>query len=242
MAILDNFAERDGDLEARIALRVKNLPTPGSYLDLARFCLAHGRGEDALRWAQEGLWQFEDGRADKALVLFVAERLAEAGGKAEAEAQLQNLFEQEPTLEIYDRLCKLGGEAARERMQALLRERLDSAKGPSRDRPAGLLVEVLTREAAHDEAWEVVRRHGASMRVKETLARASEATRPGEAVAVYAERVDDLANFGSGELYAQAAKLVARLAALQSETEQAAYVRALRERFKRKRNFMKLLG
>ena len=80
------------------------------------------------------------------------------------------------------------------------------------------------------------------MRVKETLARASEATRPGEAVAVYAERVDDLANFGSGESYAQAAKLVARLAALQSKTEQAAYVRALRERFKRKRNFMKLLG
>jgi hypothetical protein len=37
-------------------------------------------------------------------------------------------------------------------------------------------------------------------------------------------------------------KLVARIARLRSKAEQVAHVLALKERFSRKRNFMKLLG
>jgi SWIM zinc finger len=47
--ILDIFAERDGDLETRIALRARDLSSTSSYLRLAEFCLAHGREEEALR-------------------------------------------------------------------------------------------------------------------------------------------------------------------------------------------------
>jgi uncharacterized Zn finger protein len=42
--------------------------------------------------------------------------------------------------------------------------------------------------------------------------------------------------------YAEAAKLVARMATLRPKAEQVTYVLALKERFGRRRNFMKLLG
>ena len=59
--ILDRFAERDGDVEARIALRAKDLSSPWKYFELAEFCLKHKGVNEALRWAEEGLWTFEDG-------------------------------------------------------------------------------------------------------------------------------------------------------------------------------------
>jgi uncharacterized Zn finger protein len=74
------------------------------------------------------------------------------------------------------------------------------------------------------------------------LAQASEETQPREALAVYVERVEQLAEAGGSPAYAEAAKLIGRIAALRRAAEQAVYVAALKVRFGRKRNFMKLLG
>jgi hypothetical protein len=49
-----------------------------------------------------------------------------------------------------------------------------------------------------------------------------------------------MVNIGSG--YEEAAQLVVRMAGLRGATEQSAYVAGLKERYHRKRNFMKLLG
>ncbi len=107
-------------------------------------------------------------------------------------------------------------------------------------RRARIVIPQLLGE--FDAAWAAVRRYGASMGVKEALARTSEATHPREVVDVYAERVDQLANAGGNQAYAEAAKLIARMATLRSAAEQTAYVAPLKERFGRKRNLMKLLG
>jgi tetratricopeptide (TPR) repeat protein len=122
--ILDFFAERDGDVDARIALRAKDLTSPWSYLQLAEFCLAQGRKDEALRRAEEGLWLFEDQRVDERLVLFTAGLLAKAGRKSDAEAHLWRAFEKAPSFELYARLRKVGGESARERTVKLLEARL----------------------------------------------------------------------------------------------------------------------
>jgi len=81
-----------------------------------------------------------------------------------------------------------------------------------------------------DEAWSSARKHGASRGVKEALAKASDTTYPREALAVYAERVDEFAEGGGDSAYAEAAKLVTRMSALQDAAAQAAYVAALKER------------
>ena len=239
--ILDAFAEHDGDVAARIALRTKDLSAPWHYLQLAEFCQAQGRDDDAVRWATEGLWVFEDERPNERLLFFAVDLLCKAGRGSEAEAQIWRCFEKAPSLELYARLRRLAGKGVHPHAVNVLQARLAGETRTRWHSPADLLIRVQMHEESFDAAWATVRAHGASAGVKEALARASEATHPREALAVYAERIDQLAEGGGNPAYAEAAALIARMAALHSAAEQSAYVATLRARFGGKRNFMKLL-
>ena len=59
---------------------------------------------------------------------------------------------------------------------------------------------------------------------------------------IYAERVDELANEGGNRAYEEAAGFVVRMGRLRAPVEQMAYVATLKERFGRRRNFVKLLA
>jgi hypothetical protein len=242
MRILDFFAERAGEVHTRIALRTKDLSSPWSYLQLAEFCLSHGREEQALRHAEDGLWVFEDGRPDRRLVMFAAELLSRAGRTGDAEARLQRAFEKAPSLELYIRLGEFGGEATRERVVKFLEDRQIRGEKIRWHDLADLLIRIWMHDRMFDAAWAAVQKHGASVALKETLASDSEATHPSEALDVYAARVDQFANTGGDRAYAEAAKLVARMATLRGRGEQVAYVLSLKVRFGRRRNFTKLLG
>lgn len=238
---LDFFAERDGDIEARIALRAKDLSSPWGYLKLAEFCLAQGRPDEALRHGEEGLWVFEDDRPDERLVIFVVELLAKGGRKAEAEAHLVRAFEKAPSLELYKRLRRLSGKSARDRARPLLEARLMREEGRTRHDTSDILIRILIEEKLFDDAWAALRRYGGSAALKENVARASECTHPKEALEIYASRVDQLAQASGNRAYAEAAALIAHMGRLRGVSEQAAYVAELEQRFGRKRNFMKLL-
>jgi tetratricopeptide (TPR) repeat protein len=241
LRILDFFAERAGEVDTRIALRARDLSSQLSYLQLAQFCLSHGREEEALRRAEEGLWMFEDQRPVVQFVLFAAELLSRAGRKQDAQKHLQRAFEKWPTRELCARLCESGGKAARERIVKSLEAMLAGGKRIGWNSPADLLIRIWMQEKMFDAAWAVVRKHGASVALKDELAGESEATHPAEALDVYATRVDRLAESGGDPAYAEAAKLVARMAKLRPRGEQIAYVLSLKVRFGRRRNFMKLL-
>ena len=98
--MLDFFAERDGDVEARIALRAKDLSSPWKYLELAEFCLSQGREEEALSRAEEGLWIFEDGQPEARLVGFAAQLMVKKKRMSDAEALLWRAFEKAPSSRI----------------------------------------------------------------------------------------------------------------------------------------------
>ena len=184
---------------------------------------------------------FEDGDQDARIVLFTAELLSKAGRKADAEVHLWRVFTKDPGLELYMRLRGFGGEVARERVVTFLEDRLASRQRIRWHNPADLLLRIWMHEKIYDAAWATVRKHGASMALKEELAGECEATHPREALEVYAERVDQLASTGGASAYEQAAKLVARMTRLRGKAEQVAYLLALKERFARKRNFIRLL-
>ncbi|QIG52698.1 acyltransferase [Nordella sp. HKS 07] len=241
MGILDAFAEGDGDTQARIALREKDLSSQWDYLNLAEFCLAHGRKEEALRRAEEGLWIFEDEEPDERLVIFTRKLLEKAGRKDDMQALLQRAFEKAPSLELYKQLVKVGGAATQQSAVMFLETRATSGRRGFWH-PASLLIDILMHEKSFDAAWAAVRKYGASAYAEDDLARKSEKSHPREALAVYAKRVEELVNAGGNPAYEQAAKLIARMTSLQGASEQAAYVAGLRQRFERKRNFMKLLG
>lgn len=243
VAILDFFAECDGNVDARIALRAHDLSSPWRYLELARFCHSAGREDEALRHAEEGLWLFEDDPPDERLVNFTVDLHLAAGRSEQAAALLWRAFEKRPGLDLYRQLRDLNGETTRDRAIAFLRERLAKDRSQSRWHfPADLLIGVLMAERKFAEAWDVTRQHGASDGLKEALAMASEASHPGEALAVYAARINQLVSAGGNVNYEDACRLLACMAALRDPSEQAAYVADLKGRFKAKRNFMKLLA
>jgi uncharacterized Zn finger protein len=241
-AILDGFAVEDGDIEARIALRARHLASPYDYLGLAELCRDNGRAAEALARAEEGLWIFEDQPMDERLLGLAVTLLREAGREPEAEAHLWRAFERRPSLKLYHELRAVGGEPARDRAIARLEADLHGAKRTRWDLPADLLVRVLIEEGLHDRAWALAGDPGISDGLAETLARASEASHPREALAVYARRVEKLAELGGNPNYAGAVELVARMARLRDAAEQAAYVADLKARHRAKRNLMKLLA
>lgn len=241
MRILDFFAERDGDVDARIALRSKELSSQLDYHHLAQFCLSHGREDEALRHAEEGLWMFEDGQPDVGLVMLAAELLAKAGRKTDAEEHLWRLFQKHPSFDLYTRLCGLGGDVARSRAMSFLEGKLSSGKRIGWFSPADLLIRIWMEEKMFDAAWTAVRKYGASVGLKDELAGECEATHPREVLEVYTQRVDQLVNAGGGSNYEQAGKLVAKMAKLRARGEQVAYVLGLKQRFGRRRNFIQLL-
>jgi hypothetical protein len=136
---------------------------------------------------------------------------------------------------------KLGDENAAGRAAEFLETRLAGQPPTARNGLADLLMGVLMHEQMFDQAWAAARKHGGSMGKKEALALASQATHPRDAIEVYTERVDQLVEAGGNTAYAEAVALVTRMASLRSAAEQATCVAALKARFARKRNFMKLL-
>ena len=237
--ILDQFAEQEGDIEARIAIRRKDLSSPSCYLILASFCLDHGRKDEALAWAREGVWVFEDHQPDERLISFYAAWLAAAGDTAEAERLLWAAFERAPSLSLYGQLKTVLGPSAKTRAIDYIGGRVRARDGRGRAL-ADLHVEVLMREEMFDAAWAAVHAHGASDWRQSDLAKASRATHPREALAVFAKNVEQMVS--SGSRYEDAVKLIGEMAALRDSGAHAAYVADLKARHHRKRNLMKLLG
>ncbi|NJM92505.1 MAG: acyltransferase [Rhodospirillaceae bacterium] len=240
-AILDYFAEVDGDIGTRIAIRAKDLSTPWRYVQLAEFCREQGRENDALRYAEEGLWIFEDDEPDHRLVSLAVDLLTKVGRNEDAATHLWRAFEQAPSFDMYTRIGKLGS-AASGRALAVLEARARKPRAGLWGFPADDLVRALIHEKMFDEAWTAVQRHDASEQVREALVEATETTRPRDAIAFYASKVERLVNSGSGNSYDEAAKLIGRLAQLRDPAEHAAYMADIKERFRRRRNFMRLLG
>jgi len=241
-AILDSFAEREGDVDARIALRSHDLSSPWRYLELAKFCLEQGREAEALRHADEGLWLFED-KPDERLVTFVADLHRAAGRNEAASAALWPAFERQPSLALYERIRLLGGASARDRAIASLRARLSKEGPQSRwSSPADLLIQILMAETMFDEAWAVLRTHEAGNQIALSLARTCESSHPKESLAIYAARIERLVIQGGNHNYQEARSLLDRMARLREASEHAAYTDGLKTKFKAKRNFIKLLG
>ena len=250
-AILESFAERDGDVDARIAIRAMDLSTAYAYLQIAQLCLDHKRDADALKWAEEGLWQFED-RPDERLVLFLADLYRRLGRKKDANELLWQAFEQRPSIELYRKLKRAAGsaEAAVQsvgvRAIALLRAQLDKSVAETMwSSPRELLVEILVSEKRLDEAWEIVRAHGCGEERLMDLAKLSEHSHPDAALSAYAQSAERLVRLGGQANYQQASKTIARMQLIRerlgTSKEHAVFLAEFMSRHKAKRNMMKLL-
>ncbi len=245
-AILDAIAERAGDLDARIALRIRDLSSAYAYLDLAQLCLDNGRRAEAVTWAEEGVWRFED-EPDDRLTAFAADLYAQVGRESDARALLWRDFERMPRLDTYKRIAAVDGDrkGVAERATAFLRGRLDG--GPSLHERSGInaLADILMFEDRVDDAWQLVRAHRCDDSRLERLAVASAATHPRESLEALGTLVERAADMTSRSGYERACALISRMKPIRQrlgeEVEHVAWLGDLARRHKARRNFVKLL-
>ena len=252
--ILESFAEREGDVDGMIAIRAKDLSTAYGYLGIAQLCLDHAREAEALKWAEEGMWQFED-NPDERLTLFASDLYRRAGREADADKLLWLTFERRPSIALYERLKAVAGtdrvlaDTVRDRTLAWLRTQLGKPVGRSGMRwssAAELMVRLMMAEGLFTDAWVIANGHGCSEELLQQLAEASEHSHPAEALKVYADRVERKVVLGGQSNYEYACHILGRMRLLREGLGEAmqhtAYLGDLRSRHKAKRNFMKLLG
>jgi len=217
-AILESFAEREGDVDGVIAIRARDLSTAYDYLSIAQLCLDHARETEALKWAEEGLWQFED-NPDERLILFAADLYGRIGRDPDAGKLLWRTFERRPGLQLYERLKsatidRRSADAVRDRALDWLRAQL--GKPPGRWGPQGssaseLFVRLAMTEGLLTDAWTVVSGHGCSEGLRQELAEASENSHPAEALKVYESRVERMVSLGGQINYQSAYDLVGHM-------------------------------
>jgi uncharacterized Zn finger protein len=239
--MLSAVAERSGNVDQLIEIRTKCLASPWDYLQLAELCRSKGRGKDALRWAEEGAWLFEDDRPDERLIYFLAEVLQEAKRIDEAATHLRRLFNKAPSIETYERLKRVAGQpAAADCMTHLWDLVLKRA-----ERPAGLtalLAEILLMERQPGAAWSAAEMTVMTSDIRLKLADATGKAFPEKALATYAAQIDHAARLGGRGNYVWVKDLLQRMAKLQSPSAHAAYVEELKLKHSRKRSLIQLLG
>ena len=257
--MMDALAQASGGLEARVAVRRRDLSTPYRFLQVAGL---YADAEDAARaveWAEAGLAAFPD-HPDPRLRHFLAAQYARAGRHADALALVWADFAARPCLDDYKRLKEYAEPAGawpewRSRALALARERADAEaladRQPSREwarRPRGYtdLVRFHLWEGAVDEAWNAARQGGCLDDVWFELARRREQTHPADAIPIYQRRIEAEVMQTSRRGYEDAVRLLAPLRALYGRAgvdaaELAAFVARLRDAHRRKRSFIALL-
>jgi uncharacterized Zn finger protein len=251
-AILESFAERAGDVDGVIAIRTKDLSSPYDYLGIAQLCLDHAREPEALKWAEEGLWQFED-NPDERLISFAADLYRRIGREQDADELLWRTFERRPSVQLYERLKSAAGtdrmlsDAVRDRALASLRAKLGKPverSGMRWSSPPELFIRLAMAEGQLADAWMAVETRGCNDLLLEQLAEASEHSHPAEALKAYADRVERMVRLGGQSNYESAYNMIERMRLLREalgETKQhTAYLGDLTNRHKAKRNFMKL--
>lgn len=262
-AILDSLAKNDHDLDTRIALRTKDLSS-SHYLELADLCLENGREDEALKWAEEGLWQFKDDTwPDERLKQFTFDLYLKRDDKIKARDLIWNAFLQRPDLDKYAAIKDLSNDLAKQAI-SFLQESVSKAevkrdvKGKTefeslvlhrgvvsyaerKIAPFVLLTAIFLVEKRLEEAWAIVDTYGAPDDLLAGLAKASEKHHREKSIAAYKILVEKFIGAGNTLSYKKAVKLVNTIKTLQDTEVQTAYVIVLKEKYKAKRNFIKLM-
>ncbi|WP_372071966.1 SWIM zinc finger family protein [Tistrella mobilis] len=146
--IMDQIAEADGDVEARIAIRARTLTSPADYRKLVEFCLEADRPDAARHWLDEGIWLFE-GRKQLVRDLIILKTRLETPAKAPSPPADAEIRARTDRIEA---LIATGGRPAYEQACQLLKQ-----------------LAALRSPAAHATHLDEIRRRYRSRRVLMSL-------------------------------------------------------------------------
>jgi len=256
-AMVESFARADGDVEALVAIKSRDLSLPYHYLEIAETYKEAGQGDKALAWAEKGVRAFPDGR-DERLVDFLADEYHRRRRHDEAMDLIWREFAQSPALDSYQHLKEHADRvkqwpAWRDKALAHIRGQLAKEKAQAakprhsweRAADGSLLVEIFLWEKDAEAAWQEAQANGCSNDLWMQLAKTREKDHPADAVAIYRRQIDPIVNRRNNDAYREAADLLRKvrdlLKRLGQKGEFAEYLAAVRQTHKPKRNFVAML-
>jgi uncharacterized Zn finger protein len=252
--MLEGFARDDGDVDAVVAIKADNLSSSSAYLEIAQVLAEAGREEDAIGWAERGVAAFSDDRDDR-LVRFLANLYQQHENHEAAMAIIWRLFVARPYLPVYQLLEEHATRAnawPHWRAQAWELLQTSMASGPANvgerpwEPPAGSeAVRILQWEGDPDAAWDMACAHGCTEDLWVELANQRAVAHPEESLTIYRRQVERVLTVTNQQAYERAIGVLRAIIPLMNRLERGnelgAYLASLRETYRRKRNFIKLL-
>jgi hypothetical protein len=255
---MEAIAELDGDVDALIRIHSKDLSSPYRFLQVAELCVKHGHHDEGLAWAERGL--SESGKnVDRRLLDFSIHEYLRRDEFAKADAFAWRRFEMRPVAEAFAALMDVAGatgqhELTRERalnhLWALVRTEEAATKAKRNvwhmvTRTE--LVKIFLAARDHDTAWETFCGGPVATDMWATMASIRAKTHPHDAIALYHRLLPIAAESGTRNArYNEAFGIVRTIgqlrAKLNEHIEFAGELQNIRETYRAKRNFMKLLA
>lgn len=253
--IMESLAKAEGDVDALIAIKKRDLGASWNYLTIAEICLNAKRHDEALDWAEKGLLAFKE-KPDNRLRDFIAVEYHRRKRFDDAYRLYWIQFSERPELPNYIKLLDYAGkikrgETVRDEALALLRKDMDRVKNNSNAKywyykpDHSRLVEIFLWEKNAETAWNEALAGGCRDSLWLDMVKKREKDHPADAVPVYQRLVEPIIARMKNDSYEEATRMILHIRELMHGMGQnaafAAYFAQVRLRHKPKRNLMKLL-
>ena len=246
--IMTTLAELDGDLDALVAVKAHDLSAAHRYLNIAQLYEEAGNTDMARQWAERGLAAFPH-RTDNRLRDFLVQQYLLCGRDEQALQLTWVQFDEVPSLSSYQKLQGLAQQLQRapeQRQRALARLTEATENNPqSRANARSLRLAIALWEEDLDAAWLLSQQGDCKVESLRELARKLESTRPTDAISLYRRILEPIIQQTNNQAYQRAVGLIRRMGTLmraqQLDAAFTAELTKLRQTYKAKRNFIKLL-
>ncbi|WP_427312140.1 SWIM zinc finger family protein [Cupriavidus sp. H39] len=255
---MQSLAELDGDIDALIRILSKDLSVPYRFLQIAETCVKHGRPDEGLAWAERGLG--ESGRhVDPRLLDFCVDAYLRRGDPDRAAMLAWRRFEMHPAADRFPALINVATtigrhDEIRERALAHLWALVKKEESPGKSKRRAWetptrteLVKLFLSEDKDDAAWDAFIGGPVATQLWPRMAEYRARTYPHDAIALYRQLLPVAVNSGKSKMrYDEAFEIVRAIGRLRAKLgEQAEFARELeeiRDSYRAKRNFIKLLA
>lgn len=255
---MESLAKQSGDVEAVAVVKSRNLSSARRFLELAAWYRDNGCHDEALRWIEQGMANFQD-EGWKELAAFAIEERLRRGDSEEAERLAWERFtrhwEREGFVLLLRDAERMGRhdelrQKALDFLYACVNEEERSDSPPKKfwaPSARNELLAIYIHEGDGDKAWQLLKGGPTSPQLWEQVAALRGKTHPDEAVALYLKILPDKVRDGARNgRYEAAAEIVRAIRKLRLSEGQAprfnAELTAIRAEYKAKRNFMAALS
>lgn len=255
--MMEALAKQQGDIEALVAVKSRNLSLPYAFLQIAQIYKSSGNSQAALEWAERGVRAFP-GDGDKRLYKFLIDEYHGRKRHDDAIAIAWLGFCEHPRLDEYKSLRRGALRAKkwrqwRKNALALLHERINcQTQGPGKHGPRESaranhsdLIEIYLWEGDTENAWKEATAGSCRNDLWLRLAEARAKDHPEDAIAVYSKQLKRSLQWVQQSAYEEAVGILQKIEQLMIQIETPAdfpsLIQSIRAQYKPRRNLMKLL-